>query len=272
MQARDALIPIRATEELVDALNQAVELETDAEGRIEFLLQRLQALLGRECRCALWLIEDLLRDPAPLVRRRIVARPAYDTTPMGDMSEAQRALDESAPLSQPMIRGVLANIRTPVTVIASETWPADWFESVLVARHLSLIGCCDCIASMWAATDARAVFVVVHRRESDKPFGAKDKALVSLVLRAVAPLVDRNMFHRAVAAHLEQMSPREREILLMLLSGDSEKQIAAQLSRSINTVHTFVRQIYRRFNVSSRGELMAQFVDKAVVESLRQNV
>jgi DNA-binding CsgD family transcriptional regulator len=123
---------------------------------------------------------------------------------------------------------------------------------------------------MWAATSNRAIFLVVHRRDIDPPFGEKDTTLVSLMLRAVAPIVDRELVHKAASDEHGQMSPREREILLMLLAGDSEKQVAANLSRSVHTVHTFVRQIYRHFEVSSRGELMAQFVDKAVVESLRQ--
>jgi DNA-binding NarL/FixJ family response regulator len=90
------------------------------------------------------------------------------------------------------------------------------------------------------------------------------------MLRAAAPIVDREIFHKSVPEHIEQLTPREREILLLLLAGESEKQIAAQLSRSINTVHTFVRQIYRQYEVSSRGELMSLFVDRAVLESLRQ--
>ncbi len=270
MNKQHTLISVQATEQLVDALNHAVELEGDVDARIEFLLSRLQLLLGRQTRCALWLMEDLKRKPAPRIRDRKVVRPEFDNAPLGELSDAQKALDESAPLSQMMVHKVLEHIRTPVTLIASETGEAKWFENVLIARHLSQIGYADCITSMWAATSNRAIFLVVHRREADPPFNDKDVTLVSLMLRAVAPIVDRDLMQKSVPDQHEEMSPREREILLMLLAGDSEKQIAANISRSVHTVHTFVRQIYRHYNVSSRGELMAQFVDKAVVESLRQ--
>jgi DNA-binding CsgD family transcriptional regulator len=35
-----------------------------------------------------------------------------------------------------------------------------------------------------------------------------------------------------------------------LLLGDSEKQVAGGLGVSANTVHEYIKQIYRRFNVS----------------------
>ena len=270
MNTHPPLISVQTTEHLVDALNQVVEIEGDAEARIEFLLHRLQEMLNRSTRCALWLMEDLNRKPVPIIRARTVVRPDFDNGPMGSVEAAQKALEDSAPLSQIMVRKVLDNIRTPVTAIASESGTEKWFETVLVDRYLSLMGYADCIISMWAATRNRAIFLVVHRREIDPPFSEKDTTLVSLMLRAMAPIVDRELVQSAAINMHEQMSPREREILLMLLAGDSEKQIASNICRSVHTVHTFVRQIYRHFNVSSRGELMAQFVDKAVVESLRQ--
>jgi DNA-binding CsgD family transcriptional regulator len=53
------------------------------------------------------------------------------------------------------------------------------------------------------------------------------------------------------------LSPRMRQTLERLLVGDSEKEIAARLGLSPHTVHVYVKTLYRRFNVSSRGELFA---------------
>jgi DNA-binding CsgD family transcriptional regulator len=92
------------------------------------------------------------------------------------------------------------------------------------------------------------------------------------MLRAVAPIVDRDLFRSGWPAPLEELSAREREVLLMLLAGDSEKEIAENLHRSAHIVHTFVGQLHKHFNVSSRGELMALFVDQAVVASIRQHL
>lgn len=59
---------------------------------------------------------------------------------------------------------------------------------------------------------------------------------------------------------VSQLSPRQRETLDILLCGHSEKQIAAKLSRSVHTVHTHVKAIYRAFDVSTRAELLSKFV------------
>jgi DNA-binding NarL/FixJ family response regulator len=50
--------------------------------------------------------------------------------------------------------------------------------------------------------------------------------------------------------------------LQMLLSGDSEKQIAAKLQRSQHTIHMHVKAVYRALAVSSRAELLSRFVSR----------
>jgi two-component system nitrate/nitrite response regulator NarL len=54
-----------------------------------------------------------------------------------------------------------------------------------------------------------------------------------------------------------------RQTLALLLAGDSEKQIAHRLGLSQHTVHVYVKALYRRYDVSSRGELLARWVPKA---------
>ena len=56
------------------------------------------------------------------------------------------------------------------------------------------------------------------------------------------------------------LSPRLRQTLDRLLAGDSEKEIAFRFGRSRHTVHVYVKKLYQRFGVSSRGELFARFV------------
>jgi DNA-binding CsgD family transcriptional regulator len=61
-------------------------------------------------------------------------------------------------------------------------------------------------------------------------------------------------------AHLTGLSPRMRQTLGFLIQGDSERQIALKLKISQHTVHVYVRQLYKRFDVNSRGELLARFI------------
>jgi DNA-binding CsgD family transcriptional regulator len=64
------------------------------------------------------------------------------------------------------------------------------------------------------------------------------------------------------------LSPRHGQTLERLLAGDSEKQIATRLGVSRNTIHVYVTALYRHFNVSSRGELLARFVRQPAGQAL----
>lgn len=56
------------------------------------------------------------------------------------------------------------------------------------------------------------------------------------------------------------LPPRMAQILRGLLAGGSEKQLARNLAISPHTVHTYVKQLHKRLDVRSRGELLARFV------------
>lgn len=56
------------------------------------------------------------------------------------------------------------------------------------------------------------------------------------------------------------LTPRHVQTLQRMLAGDSEKQVALHLGVSPHTVHVYVKALYRHFDVSSRGELLARFV------------
>ncbi|HEV2296121.1 MAG TPA: helix-turn-helix transcriptional regulator [Tepidisphaeraceae bacterium] len=62
------------------------------------------------------------------------------------------------------------------------------------------------------------------------------------------------------------LSPRLRQVLECLLRGDGAKQAAARLGLSIHTVNDYVKDLYRRFGVSSRSELLALFVSRSATD------
>jgi DNA-binding NarL/FixJ family response regulator len=60
----------------------------------------------------------------------------------------------------------------------------------------------------------------------------------------------------------EALSPREREVLDYLSRGYLYKEIAAELAISYDTVHTYVRRIYEKFQVHSRTEAVAKHLTR----------
>ncbi|MDB5324606.1 MAG: response regulator [Phycisphaerales bacterium] len=54
------------------------------------------------------------------------------------------------------------------------------------------------------------------------------------------------------------MPPRQQLVLAQLLTGASEKEVAKQIGISRHTVHAYVKAIYKRFDVTSRSQLIVK--------------
>ena len=65
---------------------------------------------------------------------------------------------------------------------------------------------------------------------------------------------------RSPAASLdeESLTPREQQVLELLVEGFSYKEISQRLGISTSTVGTYVQRIYEKLHVSSRREIMAR--------------
>jgi DNA-binding NarL/FixJ family response regulator len=68
-------------------------------------------------------------------------------------------------------------------------------------------------------------------------------------------------FHRLHSAKpgLDELAPREREVLDLLAKGFAYKEIADMLGISISTVNTHIHRTYEKLHVRSRGEAVARF-------------
>ncbi len=64
---------------------------------------------------------------------------------------------------------------------------------------------------------------------------------------------------------LDQLTPREREVLRQIARGYSYKQVARRLSISIKTVETHVSAVLRKLQLSSRYELARWASDRRIV-------
>jgi DNA-binding CsgD family transcriptional regulator len=90
------------------------------------------------------------------------------------------------------------------------------------------------------------------------PFSPADQIVLQLFHAEMRWVYDLDL--PLASPDVLSLSRRPREILQYLLGGHGEKQIAAALNRSPNTIHHHVKQLYRHFNVSSRSELLSRWV------------
>ena len=69
------------------------------------------------------------------------------------------------------------------------------------------------------------------------------------------------------ALHKAPLTPRERDVVALLMSGASTRQIALETHLTVGTVHTYLKRIYPKLGVRSRVELVARMIG---TDGLRQ--
>lgn len=97
----------------------------------------------------------------------------------------------------------------------------------------------------------------LHRQWGDAPFTRAQHRLVRIFHLELARLWRRDVLRQAKEPSSD-LPPRLSQTLDALLEGDSEKEIAAKLDLSRHTIHNYVKALHQRFQVSSRGELLAK--------------
>lgn len=59
---------------------------------------------------------------------------------------------------------------------------------------------------------------------------------------------------------LTRLSAREQQVLLLLSRGYSNKEIASELSLSVETIHNYIKHVYEKMHVRSRAEAVAKYM------------
>ena len=103
-----------------------------------------------------------------------------------------------------------------------------------------------------AAVDQLSVY-----RSAGPPLGRSMARLVRLVHVELARFWRRDVLRAAVDPTAD-LPPRLGQTLEHLCAGASEKEIARALALSPHTVHNYVKALHKRFDIASRGELLAK--------------
>lgn len=97
-----------------------------------------------------------------------------------------------------------------------------------------------------------------HRRLACNRFSQHEARLVSAIFQNV-PWLHNQIKDSDIADDTLALSPRERQVLVLLLDGGNRQQIADALQLSIHTVIDYLKVIYRKLGVNSQRELIAKF-------------
>lgn len=103
----------------------------------------------------------------------------------------------------------------------------------------------------------RVLIVEIGLTESPAPVGP----VLSRVLEGTLPVLAQRLiiaFGEDPIAPGSLLTTREQEVLEQLVVGRTVREIAEDLGRSPHTVHDHVKSLHRKFNASTRGELVSR--------------
>jgi Bacterial regulatory proteins, luxR family len=194
----------------------------------------------------------------------------------------------TAPFADPLSKAALSQFSSgemeTVTHLRSDlvddkTWDSDPH----VVKYRQPTDTNDCIISLHRSAKRRIHAIIAFKpapkaqeeglagsNGAGKPerFGPRDRALLDTLHRGVAWLY---RFQEPVL-NLDRsigLAPHLRKTLQLLLTGQSERKVASEMSLSVHTVHDYVKELYRHFSVTRRAELMAKWAELEEMSSNR---
>jgi DNA-binding CsgD family transcriptional regulator len=141
-----------------------------------------------------------------------------------------------------------------------ELVPDDvWYRSFVAAELFPTSGVDDTIGSFYRLDDRGHVFSIgIFRARGDMPITPRDRAMIHMLLASITPRYETSLKQARFA---QSLPPRLRQTAELLLQGHSEKQVAQSMQLSRHTVHGYIKDLHRRLNVASRGELLLRLVE-----------
>jgi DNA-binding CsgD family transcriptional regulator len=127
----------------------------------------------------------------------------------------------------------------------------EWDGSVWVNEYARPARVDHFIGTVKKVGKTECVGCAFMRAVGDRPFSEEDREVLHLVHIGTGSLFD-------MPSPRAGLSPRMRDTLDVLLTGATDKEIAARIAISPHTVRQYVKSILKAYGVSSRAQLIAR--------------
>ena len=139
----------------------------------------------------------------------------------------------------------------------------EWFESLYYRTYYRGVGHEDAVWVAFPVNKDVESWFGIFRSPHQPPFTESERDRIAYALRGLKWFHRQLMLSHGLLAAKNPLTPSERKVLHLLLTGLSEKLIAEQLGRSYHTTHDWIISIYRKFGVNNRAALMALWLGQA---------
>ena len=174
----------------------------------------------------------------------------------------------------------------PSAETALEGLPKDKPDVVLMDINLGGMNGIECVQRLKALVPEMQIIMLTVYEDTDQIFKALTAGATGYLLKRSSPTrllqairevqsggspMSSSIARKVVASFQKSkqtgegkvhLSPREEMVLSCLAKGLTYKQIADQLSISIDTIRTYLRRIYEKLHVQSRTEAVAKYLSQ----------
>lgn len=191
-----------------------------------------------------------------------------------DQSARRKILERmgATPFENPLVSRAFP-LRSPLCTFRRQELVTDgeWYACEMFNELHGAMGADDIVGGYLriGAVDVESVSVV--RLVGDRLFNQREGSMFRLALLDVARQIGKRLASYRGQSVLD-LPGRQRQVLLGLLEGDSEKQIARRLGIGQPTVHEHVKKLHERLGVSSRGELLGLFASAITAQRLHDSL
>jgi DNA-binding CsgD family transcriptional regulator len=181
----------------------------------------------------------------------------YGWSTSSDRKPFEERLKVGYPERDPHVTPDLLQKRLKVSHWSGDLGRSTWQRSELFNTWVKHAHLDDGLFAHHLIEPGRMRWFFVNRALGDQPFRERDCRLIALLNVEMARLLGTRLA-RIGEAGVTDLPRRLREVLICLMRGDAEKQVALRLGVSPNTVHAYIKQLHQRFGVVSRGELLCR--------------
>ena len=229
----------------------------DSDRALGHLMARIAGMIGASN--AYWL--GYLRLPAvpgdplkglrPGAQRYLHPAPAHD-----ESAQAQTGIWKRQQVNEGYERAARGVGEFRVFRLRAELRPGYFEEEFYQTYHASRGIHDQCVVFFPVNEDYESMFNFLRIGER-RDFTAEEESIAAYALRGI------KWFHRQLALSYglliaeAPLSAIQREVVKLLLTERSEKQITEEIGKSPAMTHKYVTEIFRRFGVNSRPGLMA---------------
>lgn len=256
--ARSQRVKVSDVAAVFELVYECCELGADPTAWREHLLHGMNRLLGGDVSFG------GRADWGNCVDREVTLEQIYEVfSDVGWPCESDRRvyldwLIDGLPVDNPMCQAMVDRKLTYVVARRHELVnDRDWDRAPLIDlyRHRAHID--EAMVANEMVGPGQFLLLVAQRSTGRRGFNDRERHLLAILHGEIRRQLDRRLKF-AGEPGVYELSPRLREILVCLLEGDSEKQIAFKLKVSPHTVHSHVKRLHKHFAVASRGELLSR--------------